>query len=207
MIAHDIISISVKNWDIVIQISIWLVLIAFLPALLLAFRIRSRNRLHPVKLDIKLGGIGKVELTPNYKDIQTAHQIWTELVTRKAALPIDPEHDVIVEVYDSWYALFQRIRSLVADIPAEMIRHSESTQKVVRIATDTLNLGLRPHLTKWQARFRNWYGAQAESLKTRSPQEVQREFPGFDALIDDMRRVNADLIDYAKELKKITEAH
>ena len=29
--------------------------------------------------------------------LDSAHKIWTELVTRKAALPIDPEHDVIIE--------------------------------------------------------------------------------------------------------------
>ena len=66
----------------------------------------KRKRFKATRLNIKLGGVGKVELTPNTQDLNIAHQIWTELVTRKAAIPIDPEHDVIHEVYDSLYHLF-----------------------------------------------------------------------------------------------------
>jgi hypothetical protein len=80
-------------------------------------------------------------------------------VTRKAAQPIDIENDVILEIYDSWYALFGRIRQLISDIPGHMLRTEKSTQELVRIATQTLNDGLRPHLTRWQARFRHWYPA------------------------------------------------
>ena len=94
---------------------------------------------------------GRVELRPNIEDGQVAHRIWVELVTRKAALPIDPDLDVIVEVYDSWYALFGRVRQLIGDIPSRLVRKEESTRKLIKIATDTLNLGLRPHLTQWQA--------------------------------------------------------
>jgi hypothetical protein len=56
-------------------------------------------------------------------------------MTRKAAQPIDIEHDVIVEIYDSWYALFGRIRQLISDIPGHMLRKEKSTQELVRIAT------------------------------------------------------------------------
>lgn len=158
-----------------------------------------------VELDFKFGGLGSAKFKPNYNDIQIAHKIWTELVTRKAAIKIDPEHDVIAEVYDSWYALFGRIRQLVADVPAELLRREESTRILVQIATDSLNLGLRPHLTIWQAMYRNWYQNQTEALKSSSPQEVQRRFPEYDALIADMVRVNDELIDYAEQLRKIVD--
>ena len=158
-----------------------------------------------VELDFKLGGLGSAKFKPNYNDIQIAHKIWTELVTRKAAIKIDPEHDVIVEVYASWYALFGRIRQLVADVPAELLRREESTRILVRIATDSLNLGLRPHLTVWQARYRNWYQNRTEALKSSSPQEVQRQFPEYDTLIADMARVNDELIDYAEQFRKIVD--
>lgn len=176
-----------------------------LTVLLAGFLIWRRydKPIHVVEVNIQLGGIGQVRLTPTWEDVQIAHRIWTELVTRKAAVTIDPDHDVILEVYDSWYALFQRIRQLVSDIPARCVRREKSTQLLVRIATDTLNLGLRPHLTSWQARFRNWWRNTDSALKERTPQEHQKQFPHYDELLTDMQRVNKLLIEYAAELQKI----
>ena len=142
-------------------------------------------------------------MQPVLEDVQIEHRIWVELATRKAALPIDPEHDVIVEVYDSWYSLFGKVLELIAAIPARVLHQEQSTRELVRIATATLNQGLRPHLTQWQARFRNWYGNQAGELKSKSPQEVQRQFPEYSALMADMQRVNRELIEYAEQLQKL----
>jgi hypothetical protein len=192
---------------VVIEVSVWLIVFFFVALFLFAVwkwkRFWPFRRYELVSVNVELGGVGKVELRPNNEDIQIAHRIWTELVTRKAALPIDPEYDVIAEVYDSWYAMFGRVRQLISDIPGQLLRKEESTKKLVTIATQTLNNGLRPHLTHWQARFRNWYAQHAEDLKTKTPQEVQRAFPQYPALIDDMKKVNAQLIQYARELEKI----
>ena len=43
----------------------------------------------------------KVKLKANIEDKKIAHKIWTELITRKAALPFERDKDVITEVYDS----------------------------------------------------------------------------------------------------------
>jgi len=157
------------------------------------------------KLEISLGNIGKVEVRPNREDLQIAHRIWTELVTRKAALPFDPDHDVIVEVYDSWYAMFTRVRDLIADLPADLVRRDASTKEIIRVATATLNDGLRPHLTKWQARFRSWYEASREKSKEKAPQELQKEYPEYLALVTDMQAISIQLIQYAAELKKLVD--
>lgn len=167
---------------------------------------RRRKHFGIVDMEIALGGVGKVKLRPVVEDIQIAHRIWTELVTRKAALPIEPNDDVIVEVYNSWYTLFGKVRELIAALPADLVRSEPSTQELVRIATDTLNKGLRPHLTKWQARFRNWYAQEADALKTKTPQEVQRDFTQYDELMADMQRVNQQMIQYAAELRKLVRA-
>ena len=186
-----------------IELSVWLGVIALIIAAWLIYRYFRTNSFSFVEMNIKLGGLGAIKFKPNLEDVQIAHKIWTELVTRKAALKIDPEHDVIVEVYNSWHVLFGKVRDLISDIPAEKIRREKSTQKLIEIATGTLNLGLRPHLTQWQARFRSWYESQQEKLKTMTPQELQREFDQYDELILDMQRINVELIDYAKQLKKI----
>ncbi len=186
-----------------IEISAWIVAIfALLVFAVIVIRWR-RRRFKVVSLDISLGGIGSVQLQPREEDIDLAHKIWTELVTRKAAVPVDPKHDVIVEIYDSWYALFGRVRELISQIPARLIREESATKELVRIATESLNNGLRPHLTRWQACFRNWYAHQDETLKTTSPQETQRGFPEYEELMKDLQRVNRELIQYAAELEKL----
>ena len=187
------------------ELSPWLVLLIVAIFCVVLWLRYSLRRYRLVKLDIALGNIGKIELRPNTEDLQIAHRIWTELVTRKAAIPVDPEHDVIVDIYDSWYVLFKRIRELVADLPAELVRKEDSTREISRIAIATLNDGLRPHLTKWQAKFRNWYESSIDELKTRTPQELQKEFPEYAELVDDMLSINAQLVAYAAELRKLLE--
>ena len=165
----------------------------------------SNRQHHVVEVNINLGGIGCMKICPSWEDVQIAHQIWTELVTRKAAIPVDPENDVIAEIYDSWYALFQRTRQLIGDIPGKCIRREKSTQQLVKIATESLNLGLRPHLTKWQARYRNWWRNSDEALKSSTPQEQQKKFPQYDELMDEMLAVNKLMIEYAAQLQKIVK--
>jgi len=206
-VSHDLIKVSINtsDWLASIDISLWLVVIlAGLVCIFWLWGMRSK-RYKLVKLNIQLGKIGKAEFVPNDQDIQIAHRIWTELVTRKAALPIDPEYDVIVEVYDSWYHLFTKVRELISDIPADLLRTEQSTKEVVRIATETLNEGLRPHLTKWQAKYRNWYSANSDKLKEITPQQLQQQYPDYESLVQDIIVLNGLLIQYSFELKKIVE--
>lgn len=127
----NILSMGFKE-DFIFSIEIyWPVVLIILFSIIFIIWIlrRLRTKLDLVTLEIPLGGIGTVTLKPNHQDIQIAHKIWTELVTRKAAIKIDPQKDVIIEVYDSWYSLFKRIRELISDIPAEHVRSSESTNE------------------------------------------------------------------------------
>jgi hypothetical protein len=192
-----------EKYSLGIEVSSWVVAFALL--LIVAFVIwrRVARQHHVVEVNINLGGIGCMKICPTWEDIQVAHQIWTELVTRKAAIPFNPKDDVIVEVYDSWYALFQRTRQLIGDIPGKCIRRDRSTQQIVKIATDTLNLGLRPHLTKWQARYRNWWHNSEDALKRTTPQEHQKTFPQYAELVEEMLVVNTQMIDYAAQLHKL----
>jgi len=194
-----------QNNNIIIQVSIWLLLIIVL-GIIIYFLIAKRvYRYSLVKLNINLGNVGSVEFRPNKTDLQIAHKIWTELITRKAAIPIDEENDVVEEIYDSWYTLFQKVREFISEIPAELVRNNKSTKEIVRIATLTLNDGLRPHLTKWQARFRSWSTSKKEELLNMTPQDLQKEYPEYKDLIKDLCKVNEQLIQYSKELKRLID--
>ena len=84
-----------ENYNLVIQTSLWLVGVIVLLFLIYFFWLKNKLRYNLVKVNIKLGNVGTAEFRPNKSDLQIAHKIWTELVTRKAAIPIDKEHDVI----------------------------------------------------------------------------------------------------------------
>lgn len=155
--------------------------------------------------EVQLGGIGKVRIRPSHEDVQIAHKAWVELVTRKAGIPFDEEHDVIVEVYDSWHDLFKEMRDLAKELPAEKLRNSKDTQELVRLLVDALNLGLRPHLTKWQAKFRHWYASAIEKSDGKSPQQIQKEYPYYRELVDELKKVNKQIVDYAVVIKQIAQ--
>jgi len=201
-----IINLSLKNGQLEIDISLWVIGVLILILMILLYRFYKHTRNYKlVKISIKLGGIGNAEFTPNDEDVQIAHKLWTELTTRKAAIEIVEDEDVIVEVYDSWYEIFTKTRELISEIPVSSIQQ-DSTKILIQIATDSLNKGLRPHLTKWQAKYRNWYKQQENELKTKTPQEVQKSYPEYDLLIEDMIEVNNNLINYANQLKLIVES-
>ena len=168
--------------------------------------IRYRNLFQKFEIDQAEVGMGtnKLKLSINETDRQIAYKIWVELSTRKIGLPIDLEHDVISEVYDSWHTFFTVTRELVKDVPVNKFRRKE-TEEIVRLSIGVLNDGLRPHLTKWQARFRRWYGKATEhsDFIDLSPQEIQQKYPKYDELQGDLLAVNQRLIAYRKMMYEL----
>lgn len=164
------------------------------------------SRWRSLEIDGARLGIGKQSITlrPNATDRQIAYRLWVELSTRKIGLPVDLNDDVVAEVYNSWYEFFSVTRQLVKEVPVSKLRRSD-TQKVVRLSIDVLNVGLRPHLTKWQARFRHWYRAALERDATSdlSPQQIQQTFPHYTELKTDLEAVNKRLIDYRDKMYEL----
>src|SRR5690606_28950450 len=97
-----------------------------------------------VEAELEIASVGKIRIQPNHDNMQTAHSAWVELVTRKASLPFDEDHDVILEVYDSYYQLFSRLRDLTKAISARRLRKCADTKRLVEVMVRVLNQGLRP---------------------------------------------------------------
>lgn len=190
-----------------IDIGILLVLLVIILALIILVLRRGRRNLFAgwkvEEANIKLGGMGDVKIRPDYEDMQIAHKAWTELSTRKAGLEFDEEHDVICEVYDSWYKLFGEVRELVKQIPSEKIRNSDDTRELVKLLVEALNNGLRPHLTKWQSRFRSWFQHELTKNPGKSPQEIQQKYPQYKELVTELKNVNKQMVEYTNFIKKI----
>ncbi len=147
------------------------------------------------------------EICPDTETRRVAHQAWVEIKSRKVGLPFEEGLDVVVEVYSSWYQLFGVLRDLARSIPADRLQDCEDTRNLVALLMRALNEGLRPHLTKWQAKFRRWYDAEIASAdsKGKSPQDIQQLYPQYGELVADLRKVNEEFVRFADSLGKIVK--
>jgi len=172
----------------------------------IAHIVRSGAPFEQMEIDEAEFGIGdaKFTLKPNWTDRQVAYAIWVELATRKIGLRVDFDNDVIADVYQSWYDFFSVTRDLVKTIPISRVT-DKSTSKIIRLSIEILNEGLRPHLTRWQARFKHWYATELEKVPEdfEDPQAIQRRYPQWDALTEDMAEVNKHLIHYRAAMQRI----
>ena len=168
---------------------------------------RATRDLGTLTIDEANLGIGSntIKIKPNKEDMQIAYKLWIELSTRKIGLSIDLDHDVIKEIYDSWYEFFNITRELIKNIPISKIRNTESTRQIVYVSIELLNKGIRPHLTKWQARFRRWYNLEIDKGNNceLSPQDCQKKYPQYTELTKDLLSVNKKLIYYRDTLEKL----
>ena len=200
------------DWAFTLTISMWVLaaIIIIIVTLLVWRYLAGGFTFKSFEIDQADIGIGnqKFSFKPNMMDKQVAYAIWVELSTRKIGLPIDFEHDVISEIYESWYGFFAVTRDLVKGISANKVKR-DSTQKIIRLSIEVLNEGLRPHLTKWQARFRHWYDRELEKYdkgggeEILDPQLIQAKFPKYDELKEDMERVNQALMKYRGKMHSL----
>ena len=181
------------------------ILIGVLIVVVVLFILR-RNRFGVKTISIPLPfSLGNMTFERTDQNRQIAWQMYVQLKTRKAALPFDPDSDVIVDVYDSLYELFPIVRDLLSKLPLKEIKRTEG---VADLLIRVQNFGLRPHLTKWQARFRKWWNhtSNLQANIKRSPQELQKTFPQYHELIEDIERMNVQLSSYADSLLLIARA-
>jgi len=205
----DILTVTLSGHTLQIFINGWAIL-GLLAVLIVWLVIRRRllDRFKSdIELEIKLGGIGKVKIKPNHEVQQIAHKAWVELKTRKAGLLIDKDNDVISDIYKSWYLLFGEIRTLTRDIPASKLNDPD-TKKLVELLVDTLNDGLRPHLTRWRAKYERWYdkAVAKDEHNELTPQDIQSKYPEYEELVKDMMKINHQLVEYTAEIKKLVDA-
>lgn len=179
------------------------ILIVFLLSIFKILFYFFRKKIKIVNLNIEIGNIGNITLELNKEVSKIAHKTWVEIMTRKVGLTFEEDKDVIVEVYNSWYKLFEIIRELLKNV--EPNKKDKNVEKLEDILIKTLNEGLRPHLTKWQAKFRRWYDIELKEEKNSkvSPQEIQRRYEEYDSLIVDLKNTNEKMVQFAQELKKL----
>lgn len=197
---HSIsISITLDN-VLIVTIGIIIIVLAVLGIYKIIRKIYRKN-IKVVNMNISIAKIGTVCIEVNKDISKIAHKAWIEIMTRKVGLIFEEDKDVIVEVYNSWYSLFGIIRELLKDI--EPRKKDVNMEKLEEILIKTLNEGLRPHLTKWQTKFRKWYEYETGKNENISPQEIQRKYDQYNELVDDLKNTNKQMVEFARELKKL----
>lgn len=180
------------------------VVVLLILLLTIIFKFVVPYRIRKIEIDQVLIGTAnnKCVLRYNYKDKEIAYKLWVELNTRKVGLDFEKDNDVIVEVYDSWYKFFEITRNLFKELPVTKLQQS---QKLIEITETILNKYMRPHLTKYQAKFRRWYANACEEKENSllSPQEIQSKYPDFEELTEDLQKTINLIKVYKNTLKTI----
>ena len=203
-IEQGVFSLVLNCWLLIAAIILFYIVRFFIKKFLKSEKVN--NQIKSVKLKYSFGGQEiEYEITKNYQNIEIAHKIYIELITRKTALPIDENNDIIIEVYDSWYELFKITREELKNLSGELLLNNSVSNDLIRLLTDILNKGLRPHLTIYHSKYRKWYNdsLSCSENKNLSPQQIQVKYEKYNELITSMKLVNQLLIEYAKQLNEI----
>jgi hypothetical protein len=203
---RNVFDLRVEGWGLDVHIGIIFAIVLALLVVLGVLAHRSAARWQLTQADFTFAGCATVTMCPTDDVVGLAHQAWVEITTRKAAIPFDEEFDVVTEVYDSWYELFQALRDLAKSVPTRRgLRKDSDEAQLVEVLTGSLNEGLRPHLTRWQAQFRRWYDEAQKQPDNAglSPQAIQRTYPHYDEMIEGVRTVNEGLIEFAEALRRL----
>lgn len=187
------ITIGVDNIIVLLPLIILLVLII----IKIIKRIKKIRNINISQICIK--GV-TVDIGCNKDVKKIAHKAWTELITRKLALPFDQENDVIVEVYDSWYSIYNQFRTIIKELAGN---NDAEVNKLVNLLIEVLNTDLRNHLTKYQARFRKWYEKELENSSDEEPQEIQKKYPKYKEIVEDIKKVNIKIVELTNKLDEI----
>ncbi len=181
----------------------------FLVAIIIIFLIKYRaffRRLKFTSGTINIPwNIGTFNFEVSEQEKIIAWKTYVQLKSRKAALPFDEDYDLVEEVYSSLYELFKINRELLMQLPLDDVRREKG---IAKLQMRVLNEGLRPHLTKWQARFRSWWKKELSNPDNANltPQEIQRKFPQYGELIADIKVLNSQLDRYSEELLNIAKS-
>ena len=198
----NIFEIKFEGWTLNISINLLVILLIIIFIVVKYFISKRKIKNMKVKeYKINVGGLAAT-IEYDYIDREIAYKSWVEMNTRKIGLEIDEENDVIVEVYNSWYEFFRIVRDNIKNLPVHKL---ESSVELIDIITKILNLYMRSHLTKWQAKFRRWYDNEKDNEKNKrlTPQEIQRNYPEYQELINDLKNTSLVLIQLKEELYKL----
>lgn len=139
-----------------------------------------------VDLDLKLIKIGGT-WKPNEEERRAAWELYVELVTRVAAVPL--QNGLLREALSSTYAVFDRTRGILREHgPSVAAPKPDGQYNFGYLAIAYLNFTLRPFLSKWHPALEEWEEQRPPGV---SRLEHERAWTEHDALREDIALVTA----------------
>lgn len=131
-------------------------------------------------------------ITPSNEGV--AWQLFVESATRISTQPMDSGSGVLREALDSLYYLFQSMRKIL--LAARPSAGTAGTQTVEHLAVGMLNVQIRPFLTKWHGRLRDWEKANPETPESQWPENAQCRA--------DLETMRQGLVEYVRGLGQLS---
>jgi hypothetical protein len=194
-----LINVAISLWNLLTSADFWLG--ALVSGLVIAILWLRRYQSKSISVGLPFG-LGSMIYDTTPLDRIIAWKLYIQLVTRKAALPFDEEHDLIKEVYASLFELFGVTRDLLIELP---LREFQRDEGLASLMLRVLNDGIRPHLTIWQSDFTKWWeiANTNEENHNKTPHQLQSEYPRYQDLVAELKQTNTELSKFADELLKI----
>lgn len=132
---------------------------------------------------------------PSQVERQAAWELYVELITRVAVVPLEPGVGLLREVLNSLYSLFGTTRDVLRRHgPAVAQPQTDDGHSFGELAVLVLNFELRPLLGRWHPLLEQWEAARPNST-SRTEHEVAWQHAG--QLRDALEQTRTRLMAYA----------
>ena len=132
---------------------------------------------------------------PNNAERQAAWELYVELITRVAAVPLGPDEGLLSEALTSLYSLFSTTRDILRRHgPSVAEPKPDGQYNFGYLAVAMLNLVLRPVLARWHPALDDWENARP---RDRSEAEHEKAWPQAGELREVLEQTRTMLSLYA----------
>jgi hypothetical protein len=147
-----------------------------------------------VKLNLKIFEVSGT-WEPNDAERRAAWELYTELITRIAVVPLRPGEGLVREALDSLYLLFTSTRDILRRYGPEIAEPKPDGQyNFGYLAVALLNIVLRPFLARWHPALDDW---ETSRPPTTSRQNHERAWSHADELRRELNSLQVTISEYA----------
>ena len=118
----------------------------------------TRGLPHKVGVTLNLGVVQvRGDWEPNHAERAAAWEVYVELVTRVATVPLEPEEGLLREALSSLYSVFESTREVLRRHGPDLAEPKPDGQvNFAFLAVTILSRGIRPLLTRWHPLLADW---------------------------------------------------
>jgi hypothetical protein len=152
-----------------------------------------------VKLNLKIFEISGT-WEPNEAERRAAWELYTELITRIAVVPLGVDEGLIREALDSLYSLFGSTREILRRYGPEIAEPKPDGQyNFGYLSVALLNVVMRPFLARWHPALEDWEAAHPVA---KSRQDRESAWPEADTLRRELESMRVTIEQYCALLAK-----